>query len=409
MLERILRILPPRALAGSAASQAFRLLVLVWVGRRISTDLGAEGILALGVLQNILALGLALPSQALQMPIQQTVAAAGADARSRGAEALLLGQILAIIASAAMAVLILSGRIYLPDSLRGVGWILPVGICFSAAAADLQAVAVGQGRLGRVNVLTSILTPLQALWLLAWISTGRPGMVPGVLLFGLLAFPATVAWVGLPRLDALVERLRNLKSWMPLLAMGGLMTVIGPSAQMLLRQFVLKGGLHDGATWQAAIRLSDILFGTWTLAFTTWALPRIAAKTKDLRIGFLSVAGAGIMALGALLFAPLLLSLAYADRFADAAPVLRLQALAEVARAFGLTWTLRLMAKRAVVAFSILEASATALQLGLAWWLIPRLGPLGAPAAVLVESTFTGILTRRLVLREDEHERRRID
>lgn len=404
MLERFRHILPPRTLAGSVASQAFRLAVLVWVGRKISTDLGAEGILALGVLQNILALGLALPSQALQMPIQQTVAAAGPNAPSRGAEALLLGQIMSILASAAMAVLILSGRVYLPGSLSGAAWILPVGICFSAAAADLQSVAIGQGRLGRVNLLTSLLSPLQALWLLAWVSTGRAGLVPGVLLFGLVAFPATAAWVGLPRLDSLAQRLRGLKSWMPMLAMGALTTVIGPCAQMFLRQFVLKGGIQDGATWQAAIRLSDILFGTWTLAFTTWALPRLASKTKDPRLGFLSLAGAGVMAVGVVSTAPWLLSLAYADRFPEAVQVLRLQALAEVGRAFGLTWTLRLVAKRAVRVFSIVEAGATAVQLGLAWWLIPHLGPLGAPAAVLAESAFTAILTRHLVVRMDQNE-----
>jgi O-antigen/teichoic acid export membrane protein len=40
-------------------------------------------------------------------------------------------------------------------------------------------------------------------------------------------------------------------------------------------------------------------------------------------------------------------------------------------------------------------------QMGLAWLLIPRIGILGAPLAVLVESAATGLLTRHLVKRLD--------
>jgi O-antigen/teichoic acid export membrane protein len=111
--------------------------------------------------------------------------------------------------------------------------------------------------------------------------------------------------------------------------------------------------------------------------------------------------GAAAMASAVLLAAPLLLSIAYAHRFQGATGVLRLQALAEVSRAFGLPWTLRLMARRAVRTFSLLELGATVLQIGLAWLLIPRIGILGAPLAVLIESATTGLITRHLVLRLD--------
>jgi hypothetical protein len=395
----IRRILPPREVAGVAASQAFRLLVLVWVGRLVSVRLGMEGVLALGVLQNLLTLGLSLPSQALQMPIQQAVAAAGTDGEGRGAEGFLLGQVLAILSAAAMMVLVASKQVWLPEGLPGALWLLPVGICLLSGVSNLQAIAVGRGNQVRTSQLVAILSPLQALWLLGWVGRGRAGLVPGVLLFGLVALPATALWLGFPRLRPLRRRMAKFRSWVPLLAMGAMSTLLGPIAQIVLRQLVLGGGLQAGANWQAAIRLSDILFGTWAIAFVAWALPRLAARSKDPRIGTLSFLGASILGVVVLLAAPRLLSLAYAHRFQEAAGVLRLQALAEMARAFALPWALRLMARRAVFAYASMEVGMTVIQLGLAWWFVPRWGQLGAPAAVLVESIVTAALFRLLVLR----------
>ena len=401
MVDRIRRLLPPRDIAGVAASQGFRLLILVWVGRYVSQQLGADGILAMGVLQNLLVLGISLPAMALQMPIQQAVASAGPDGEARGAEGFLLGQALALVSAAAVVVLVASGKIWLPGGLPGVLWILPIGICCTAAASDLQAWTIGRKLLGRTNILAAVLSPLQALWLLGWLMLGRAGLVPGVLLFGVVALPTTIFWLGIPRLRPLAKRLANLRSWWPLLAMASLTTVLGPSAQMVLRQHALGDGIQSGANWQAAIRLSDILFGTWSMAFSVWALPRLAARSKGSNRQALSMGGAAAMASVVLLAAPLLLSVAYAHRFQGATGVLRLQVVAEVSRAFGLPWTLRLMAHRAVRTFSLLELGATVFQMGLAWLLIPRIGILGAPLAVLLESAATGLLTRHLVLRLD--------
>lgn len=398
MAEKIRRMLPPRDIAGVAAAQGFRLLILVWVGRYVSQHLGADGILAMGVLQNLLVLGISLPAMALQMPIQQAVASAE-DGEARGAEGLLLGQALALVSSAAVMVLVASGKIWLPSGLPGVLWVLPVGICCTAAASDLQAWTIGRKLLGRTNVLAAFLSPLQALWLLGWLVLGRAGLVPGVLLFGLVALPATAFWLGIPRLRPLGGKLANLRFWWPLLAMGSLTTVLGPSAQIILRQLVLGEGIQAGADWQAAIRLSDILFGTWSMAFSAWALPRLASRSKESNRDSLSMGGAAAMASAVLLSAPLLLSLAYAHRFQGATGILRLQALAEVSRAFGLPWTLRLMSRRAVRSFLVLELGATAFQIGLAWLLIPRVGVLGAPMSVLLESIATALVTRAIVLR----------
>jgi len=398
-LRSVRRILPPREVAGVAASQAFRLLVLVWVGRLVSVRLGMEGVLALGVLQNLLTLGLSLPSQALAIPIQQSVAAAGAGGEDRAAQGFLLGQTFAILSSGAMMVLVSAGAIWIPRGLPGAVWLLPVGICLLAAGSNLQAIAIGRGNQVRASQLVAFLSPLQALWLLGWVGRGRVGLVPGVMLFGLVAFPVTALWLGVPRLFPLRRHLPHLRSWGPLLAMGALTTVLGPTAQIVLRQFVLGGGLEAGADWQAAIRLSDILFGTWALAFSSWALPRLAARSKDPRIGTLSFLGAGLLAAVVLVSAPQLLSLAYAHRFQGASGVLRLQAFAEIARAFALPWALRLMSRRAVATYSAVEIGMTAFQLGLAWVLVPRLGPMGAPAAVLVESIVSAALLRTLAKR----------
>jgi O-antigen/teichoic acid export membrane protein len=76
-----------------------------------------------------------------------------------------------------------------------------------------------------------------------------------------------------------------------------------------------------------------------------------------------------------------------------------------MARSFALPWALRLMARRAVVAYASMEVGMTVIQLGLAWWFVPRWGPLGAPAAVLVESIATAVLFRLLVLRMEASDR----
>ena len=401
MFDRLVRLAPPGVVIGSVASQVFRLLLLVWAGRFVSVRLGADGILAMGVLQNLLVLGIALPAQALQMPIQQ--AAAGTD--GKGGEGFLLGQILAFLSSLVVVSLVLFGRIWVPAGLPAIVWILPLGIFLTTATSNIQAWTVGRGGLGRTNLLTAILSPLQAVWLLAWIATGRTGLVPGILLFGLIGFPVTAWRLGIPSLRPVRKLLSNLSGWWPLLAMASITTILGPGAQMILRELVLRDGIHAGAVWQSAVRLSDILFGTWAMAFTSWALPRLAGRDRDSSGSWYSGVGGILLALIVLLTAPWLLSLAYAHRFQDATGVLRVQALAEILRAVGLPWTLRLMARRAVLSFSLLEAGATLFQLGLASILIPRLGPVGASTAVLVEAGVTALVTWRLVRRLESRER----
>lgn len=395
MLDRILRLAPPGVVVGSVASQVFRLLLLVWAGRFVSVRLGADGILAMGVLQNLLVLGIALPAQALQLPIQQAAAAS----EGKGGEGLLLGQILAFCSSLVLVALAVFGRIWVPAGLPAIAWVLPLGILLTTATSNIQAWTIGRGQLGRTNLLTAILSPLQAVWLLAWIATGRSGLVPGILLFGLVSFPVTAWRLGFPSLRPMRKLLANLSGWWPLLAMASITTLLGPCAQMILRQLVLREGIQAGAVWQSAVRLSDILFGTWAMAFTSWALPRLAGRDRDSSGSWYSGAGGIFLAIVVLLAAPWLLSLAYAHRFQDASGVLRVQALAEILRAIGLPWTLRLMARRAVLSFSILEAVATLFQVGLASVLIPRMGPVGASTAVVVEAGATAMVTWRLVRR----------
>jgi hypothetical protein len=399
MLERWRSSLPPGAVLGSVASQGFRLLLLLWAGRYVSIRLGADGILALGVLQNLLVLGIALPAQALQMPIQQAVAADPGQADARGAEGLALGQFLAILSGIVLAALVVSKRIWVPAGLPTIAWVLPFGICCTAAASNLQSWTIGRGGLARTNLLAALLSPLQALWLVAWIASGRGGLVPGALLFGAVALPATVLGLGKPRWGAFGGLRSRMGMWWPLLAMASITTLLGPTAQMVLRELVVKRGLEVAATWQSGVRLSDILFGTWSMAFSAWALPRLARKESDARGAWYSAGGALVLAGFVAVSAPLLLSIAYAHRFQDATDVLRVQALAEVARAVGLPWTLRLMVRRSVWTYAAIEVGGTLLQIGLAALLVSRMGAVGAPCAVLLEAGATALVTRLAVLR----------
>lgn len=400
----------PLGMVGNLAATAFRLGFMILVGREVAARLGSEGIVVMGQLQNLLSLGLALPAFALQPGIQQAIGSASpTQVSTRSSWALAAGQILAALSGIAILWCATSGIVYLPGSVHDVVWMFLPGLLGMAMIGNLQAIAAGKRDLKRLNLFIAVSGPLQAIWLFGWIHDGLQGLVPGILLFGLVATPLAfwflspfpLSW---PRRDQWSEQIRV---WAPLATMGAVSALLIPYLQINVRETVLKLGVGTTGNWQAAVRITDLLYGTWYGAFTAWALPRLSGPPES-RPGFsrLALAPLGALALGAVLVlaGPLVLDIAYVGRFPLALDVLRLQCLAEFLRACGLPFAIILIARRRTRIFIALELGSSLLQIALVRWWVPHLGPTGAPLAIALESTLYLVVTAWIVLRlKDVH------
>lgn len=404
--RRIPRI--PLGLVGNFAATAFRLGVLVLVGREVAFRLGSEGIVVMGQLQNLLSLGMALPAMALQPGIQQAIGSARAgEGPSRSAWAILGGQILALLSGLAILWCVASDIVYLPPQVHNVLWMLLPGLLGMALIANLQAIAAGKRLLKHLNVFIALSGLLQAVWLYAWIHRGLQGLVPGVLLFGLAALPFAL-WIlhpfplSRPRGDQWKEQFRL---WAPLASMGAVAALLSPYLQINVRETVLKLGVEATGNWQAAVRITDLLFGTWFGAFMAWALPRLSGP-REQRPGFatLALAPLGALVLGAALVlgGPLVLDIAYVGRFPRALEVLRWQCAAEFFRACGLPLAMILIARRRTVLYIGLELASSLLQVVLVRLFVPRFGPTGAPLAIVLESSIYLLVTGWIVWRRED-------
>jgi O-antigen/teichoic acid export membrane protein len=383
----------PAGVIGNLAATSFRLGLLFLVGREVASKLGSHGIVVMGQLQNILSLGLAIASQAMQPGIQQALGSARTDQVSeRSSWALASGQILALASGIALLWLSTSGAIYLPEQVHTAAWVLLPGLMAMALIGNLQAIAGGKGKLRQLNLFIALSGPFQALWLYFWIRGGLQGLVPGVLLFGVVALPLAL-WLmppfplSLPRRAQWKEQARL---WAPLAAMGSVVAVLSPYKLILFRETILVQGVEVAGNWQAGVRITDLLFATWSTAFTTWALPRLSGPEPGRpKFGKLLLGPLGSLALGTTIAAaaPWILDLAYMGRFPGALPVLRLQCLAEFVQGCTVPLGLILIARRSASTFAGLELFGAVIQIALVRLLVPWMGSLGAPIAIMIEST----------------------
>lgn len=383
----------PWSVVGNLAATSLRLGLLFLVGREVAAHLGSQGIVVMGQLQNLMGLGLALPSLALNSGIQQALGSAtDAQVPERSSWALLSGQTLAMLSALVVTGLVLAEFVYLPEVVDRTVWMLVPGVCAMALVGNLQSISAGRRKMGKLNLFIAASGPLQALWLFAWIHFGLVGLAPGVVLFGLVAAPCAafllsplpLAW---PRRDQWKEQARL---WAPLAAMGSVVAILGPLKNILFRETLLAQGIDAAGDWQAAARLAELVFATWTAAFGTWALPRLSGPLAQ-RPGFrrLALCPLGALAIGIFLagLGAWALDLAYVGRFPGALPVLRLQCLAEVIQASTVPLGLILIARRSLKAYAGLEIAAAVLQLTLVRFLAPSLGPTGIPLSIAIESS----------------------
>lgn len=411
MLDSLFKARLPRiplGLLGNLAATALRLGFLILVGREVASRLGSEGIVVMGQLQNLLALGLALPAMGLQPGIQQGIGSAAPDqVPARSSWALLAGQILALVSGLVLLWCATSGIVYLPRQVHDVVWVFLPGLLALSLVHNLQAIATGKRDLKRVNLFIALAGLLQALWLYGWIHRGLQGLVPGVLLFGAVALPFAF-WLlkplplSRPRLDQWNEQVRL---WAPLATMGAVSALLTPYLQINVRETVLDLGVEVTGNWQAAVRITDLLYGTWYGAFIAWSLPRLSGPPGQ-RPGFarLSLCPLGALALGLVLVlgGSLVLDIAYVGRFPEALSVLRLQCFAELVRACGLPLAMILIARRRTAVYIALELGSSLLQVVLVRLFVPRWGSNGAPLAIALEASVYLVIAGWIVLRRKD-------
>lgn len=300
-----------------------------------------------------------------------------------------------------------SGIVYLPDRVHDVVWMFLPGLLTMSFIFNLQAISTGKRDLKRVNLFIALSGLLQALWLYGWIHYGLQGLVPGVLLVGLALAPLAL-WIlppfplSWPRASQWNEQFRL---WAPLASMGAVAALLSPYLQINVRETVLKLGVDATGNWQAAVRITDLLFGTWGGAFIAWALPRLSGPPGQ-QPGFLklALAPAGALALGLFLGfgGPMVLDIAYMGRFPQSLDVLRWQCAAEFVRACGLPLAMLLIARRRTVVYIGLELGSSLIQVLLVRMLVPRFGPTGAPIAIVLESSIYLVVTGWVVWRRND-------
>lgn len=167
----------------------------------------------------------------------------------------------------------------------------------------------------------------------------------------------------------------------------GFLTV---GAAYAIRLIVLRAeGIEAAGFYQAAWALGGLYAGFILQAMGTDFYPRLTAAAADdaltnrlvneqTHIGIL-LAGPGLLA--TLTVAPLLMTVFYSPAFGPAADLLRWLCLGMMLRVVAWPMGFIVLARGAALIFFWTEVAATAVHVGLAWLLVPRIGPAGAGVA----------------------------
>ncbi|MCO6049112.1 O-antigen translocase [Mesorhizobium sp. RP14(2022)] len=185
----------------------------------------------------------------------------------------------------------------------------------------------------------------------------------------------------------------------------GLLTT---GAAYAIRLIVLQnGGIEAAGLFQSAWALGGLYAGFILQAMGTDFYPRLTAAAHDneecnrlvneqAHVSML-LAGPGL--LGTLTLAPLIMLLFYSPSFVAAADLLRWICLGMMLRIVAWPMGYIVLAKGAGRIFFWTEVAATLVQVGLAWLLVPWLGPVGAGIAFFGLYVWHGILIYLLVRR----------
>lgn len=380
-----------RGPAWNALANLVRIASLFLLGRTIATQLGGEGLLALGQWQNLVGIGTVLGGNALQHGFQQGMAAHSDRAQWLGS-GLLLGQILSFLACSLLLAARALGLVHFPSWGPAIPFLLLAACSLGSLQTNLQGATAGQERMGRLSLWLAVSGVLQVLLILPF-ATSLPRLGIGLLLAPALLGLFSLKALPFPR--PRLSRLRHwLRLWLPFLSVGIAPGIASPLAQIALRQLAVGFDPTQAGLWQAATRLSDSVFPLWSAAAAAWILPRLA-RPQDrptlLASMKVSLSGSLPLCLALMLFAPLALRLAFGAPFQGGAEILRWQCATELVRAVGLPFSLFLIARGRAWTFAGLEIASPLLQVGLSAFLLPRIGILALPIAAFCENAAFGL------------------
>ena len=179
-------------------------------------------------------------------------------------------------------------------------------------------------------------------------------------------------------------------------------------AAYAVRLIVLRAeGVGAAGLYQSAWALGGLYVGIILHAMGSDFYPRLTATAADNaecnrlvnEQAYVSLLLAGPGVIATLTLAPLVVALFYSSQFAPAVGLLRWICLGMMLRVIAWPMGFIIIAKGARAAFFWTEAAATLVHVGLAWWLVSRMGLNGAGAAFLGLYVWHGALIYVVVRR----------
>ncbi|MBE7184170.1 MAG: O-antigen translocase [Methylobacterium mesophilicum] len=414
-----LDILRSTAIIGS--SSLVNILLAVVRAKAMAILLGPSGVGLMGLYNSVLDLAQSLAGLGVQASgVRQIAEAAGTGEAERLARTATVLRRLSVGLGVIGALLLVAlsvpvARLTFGDESHAAGIaLLSLALFCRIVAAGQAALLQGLRRIGdlaRISVLGGLASTLVGLPLIYLF--GADGVVLSILAITLASL-ATSWWfarkvsVEAPRLSASAFRAESrdlFKLGFAFLTSGLLMT----GAAYLVRLIVLhNSGLAAAGFYQSAWTLGGLYAGFILQAMGTDFYPRLTGVAADhdecnrmvneqAQISML-LAGPGLM--GTLTAAPLVMTLFYSPEFMAAVEVLRWICLGMMLRVVVWPMGFIVLAKNTQRIFVWTELAAVAVQVLLAFLLVPRFGPAGAGMAFCGLYLWHGLViflvTRRL-------------
>ena len=292
-----------------------------------------------------------------------------------------------------------------PDHQAEIAW-LSITVLLSLLGNYWMALVQVSGqmtRMGKIQVVGAIAGA--AISVACFVVLRKRGIVPALVLAAVTQMLVTAYWargLSLPVPEA--QTRYSPESARRLLTMGGVSVAVGIQSSLvglLLRKLVLDGhGLDGVGTFQAAQGLSA-MYATYILgAMSADFLPRLTATMhdrvqanrviNDQTVIALLLGLPGVLA--TIVFAPWVIPFFYSSQFSETVPVLQVMAVGVFGRLLAWPLGMALMAVNAKRKWIAGEVVCNAVQLAVAWALLPSLGVMATSVATIAVSLVCSVL-----------------
>jgi len=298
-------------------------------------------------------------------------------------------------------------RFTFEDNAHGAGvLLLAAAVFFRLISAGQMALIQGMRRIGdlaRINMLAALFSTVISIPLVYWF--GEQGIVPALVAMAAVSVATSWWYARKVRIPAPKMSVREVRDETAALMKLGIVfmasAVLTVGAAYAVRIIVLKHeGVDAAGLYQAAWALGGLYASFILQAMGTDFYPRLTAVADDhpecnrlvneqAQISML-LAGPGV--LGTLTVAPFVVTLFYSAEFAPAVDLLRWICLGMMLRIIAWPMGFIVLAKGARQIFFWTEVAATVVHVGLAWLLVPLIGPDGAGVAFFGLYVWHGVL-----------------